>query len=69
MEYAEPDSIEAIRLNYSEILNSFDFRTRLEPKGIFFKRKLSSNNEFRNSVEPWKVVQEGTILFSQKIIF
>jgi len=35
MEYAEPNSIEAIRLNYSEILNSFDFRTRLEPKGIF----------------------------------
>jgi len=61
LESAETDSIEAIKLKYSEILNSFDFGTRLEPNGIYFKRKLSSKNGSRNIVEPWKVFQEGDV--------
>ena len=61
MELTESDSVETIRLKFAEILNSFDFGTRLEPKGIYFKRKISSKNASRNIVEPWKVFQEGEV--------
>jgi len=61
MELTESDSVETIRLKFAEILNSFDFGTRLEPGGIYFKRKISSKNASRNIVEPWKVFQEGEV--------
>ncbi len=61
MESVDPDAVETIRLKYAEILNSFDFGTRLEPGGIYFKRKLSSKSASRSRVEPWKVFQEGDV--------
>jgi hypothetical protein len=61
LESVEPDAVETIRLKYAEILNSFDFGTRLETGGIYFRSKLSSKNASRNSIEPWKVFQEGDL--------
>lgn len=61
LESVEPDTVETIRLKYAEILNSFEFGTRLEQGVIYFRRNLSSKNASRNRVEPWKVFQEGDL--------
>jgi len=48
LESADTNAIETIRLDFADILNSFDFRTRSEPEGIhfYFNQYYAGNRKY-----------------------